>query len=239
MGTDYDNKKLLISSEKEYSEEQTIDSFFLDREELVVRIAASLYAKRFDQSVSFDDYKHYGFIGLLEAKANFDDSKGASFDTYATYRIRGSILNGIVKHSEKLQLYAYKSRLENDRLRSLKTADSKVGVDVDSLFDSFVDLASNLAIGVLLDEVADTDINSDTCSDSYYQSEVVSRLVSNIEYLSANEKPVIIYHYFGSLSFNEIADVLGLSKGRISQLHKIGLTKLKTLLSDNEYSKYL
>ncbi len=88
---------------QDYKEKKTHEplSDCLDDEQLVTRIAASLYARRFDNAVSFEDYKHYGVIGLLEARQKYDQNKGAMFDTYATYRIRGAILNGVINHSEK------------------------------------------------------------------------------------------------------------------------------------------
>ncbi len=80
----------------------------------------------------------------------------------------------------------------------------------------------------------------DICSDAYYQSELSCHLLESIEGLSEHERLVVVYHYFGSLSFQEVADILGKSKGRISQLHKAALTKIKTHLVEGAvYSTYL
>lgn len=61
---------------------------------LVKRIAQHLLA-RLPSSVLLDDLIQAGMIGLLEASRNFDGSKGASFETYAGIRIRGSMLDEI------------------------------------------------------------------------------------------------------------------------------------------------
>lgn len=223
---------LMACSNKE--KKGTLSSEFLNEEDLVVKISASLYKRRFDNILDFDDYKHYGFIGLLEAKNKYSSCKGASFDTYATYRIRGAILNGIVKHSEKMQLYAYKSRIEKDRLKSLEIPST---IDQGSLFDSFIDLTSNLAIAEFLDDMSELDMFSDPESEAYYKSQVSSDLLLGVEQLKGNEKLVITYHYFGSLGFQEIGDILSLTKGRISQLHRSSLDKLRvTLEGSSHYS---
>ncbi|EGG95043.1 RNA polymerase sigma factor for flagellar operon [gamma proteobacterium IMCC1989] len=209
-------------------------SIFLEEGILVTKIAASLYKKRFDNSLEFDDYKHYGFIGLLEAKKKYTSDQGASFDTYATYRIKGAILNGIVKNSEKMQLYAYNSRREKDRLRSLKAPEPTNRMD---LFDLFIELTGNLAVASLLDDMSESEISVDECSETYYQSQMSSDLLLGVEHLNGNEKLVVTYHYFGGLDFQEVADILEVTKGRISQLHKSALEKLRiTLENSSHYS---
>lgn len=209
-----------------------LSSAFLAEEELVIKIAASLYKRRFDNSLDFDDYKHYGFIGLLEAKSKYTSSKGASFDTYATYRVRGAILNGIVKNSEKMQLYAYQTRVEKDRLRSLQITTSH---NKDELFDLFINLTSNLAISAFLDDISEAEMALDSCAEQYYKSQVSSDLLLGIEHLKGDEKLIITYHYFGGLSFQEIAEILMLTKGRISQLHKSALTTLRISLENGSH----
>ena len=207
-------------------------SIFLEESKLVTSIAASLYKKRFDNSLEFDDYKHYGFIGLLEAKQKYTSDQGASFDTYATYRIRGSILNGIVKSSEKMQLYAYNSRREKDKLHSLKSSRPTNRAD---LFDAFIELAGNLAIASLLDDMSESEVSVDVCSETYYRSQMSSDLLLGVEHLNGNEKLIVTYHYFGGLDFQEVADILELTKGRISQLHKLALNKLRMILENSSH----
>src|SRR5438128_2076815 len=64
-------------------------------------IAARLFGQRSNDSVAFEDYLQYGRVGLLEAIDRFDPARGeASFTTFAGYRIRGSILNGLEKATE-------------------------------------------------------------------------------------------------------------------------------------------
>jgi RNA polymerase sigma factor for flagellar operon FliA len=205
---------------------------FLAEESLVVKISAALYAKRFDDSLEFDDYKNYGFIGLLEAKEKYDAAQGASFDTYAAYRIRGSILNGIVKSSERTHLYAYNARAEKDRARSHQLPKK---TNTDDLFDFFVSLTSDLAISSLLDGVSQADMSVDAGAENHYKCQISSDLIYGVERLVGHEKSVIVYHYFGSLSFQEVASTLKLTKGRISQLHKSALSNLSVVLSDKSY----
>src|SRR5262245_2083763 len=80
-------------------------------ESLVRTLAAELYARRPDGVADFGDYLHYGMLGLLEAIDRYDPDRGAAFATFARYRIRGAILNGIAKETEQREFRSYRARL--------------------------------------------------------------------------------------------------------------------------------
>ena len=64
-------------------------------------VAVGLYSKRLDDTVPFEDYIQYANLGLLEAIERFDVERGLAFTTYATYRIRGAVLNGLETATER------------------------------------------------------------------------------------------------------------------------------------------
>jgi RNA polymerase sigma factor for flagellar operon FliA len=78
------------------------------------RIAAHLFGRRIGNAVAFDDYLQYARVGLLEAIDRYDPSREASFATFAGYRIRGSILNGLEQTTE---LAAQAAQRRHSRLR--------------------------------------------------------------------------------------------------------------------------
>jgi RNA polymerase sigma factor for flagellar operon FliA len=98
------------------------------------------------------------------------------------------------------------------------------------------ELTAGLAIGFMLEDTGmfvPPDVPPQY-GDSYESREwqqLGTRLQDALRHLSTNERKVIAFHYFDGLAFEQIATLLGLSKGRISQLHRTGLVKMRTQLA--------
>lgn len=192
------------------------------------RIAAALYANRSDNSVDFGDYLQYARIGLLEAIDRYDPAKEANFATFATYRIRGSVLNGIEKATEQLTQRAHYRRMRQERLSSIKEQADASTADA---FARMVDLTLSVAIGHLLEDsglwMAD---EADHSSDPYLLFELKrlrERLGILVDALPDRERQIIKHHYFEHKDFMDIAEIMGISRGRASQLHARGLKLLR------------
>ncbi len=193
--------------------------------ELVRTVAATLYSRRPDDEVEFDDYYQFGTVGLIESIDRYEPDKGASFETYASYRIRGAILNGIDKVTEKRSQAAYRTKARKERLNSLAEESSKV-----SLFDEMVEITLGLAIGFMLEDTALIREQNAVSEDQAYKNNEVAQvsrqLIQAVEKLPDRERLIIQYHYFHHTSFEHIAEILTLTKGRVSQIHKRALHKI-------------
>lgn len=194
-------------------------------------IAAKLYAKRYHDEIEFDDYLQYGMVGLMEAVDRYDPARGASFPTYASYRIEGAILNGIERLTEKQQQISLRKRVRQKRIESINA-----GAEADST-DTFQQLASiavGLALGFLLEESGLYRGSSEPTTEDVYQSkeleELKEQVVRSVKALPAKEQRVIRYHYLFAFSFEQIAEDMQLTKGRVSQLHHQGLRRLRAIL---------
>lgn len=203
---------------------------------LATRIAGRLYASRFDDEVEYNDYLQFAFVGLVEAIDRFDVNVGASFSTFAGYRIKGAIFNGIEKWTERRQQLANKRRIEHERLASLG-AQTKKG-DAGELFATIADTAIGLALGFLLED-ADLSLKEHAQTrDQAYTSSVLSDLRTQLQTLvselPAREKWIIQYHYYHQMNFEKLGHILGLSKGRISQLHKRALQELRQRFEERD-----
>ncbi|GGY28928.1 sigma-70 family RNA polymerase sigma factor [Paludibacterium paludis] len=194
---------------------------------LVKRLAASAFAKRFDDSIEFEDLYQFGMVGLLEALDRFDPEGGANFVSYATHRIRGEILDGWTRNSEVgTQLSARRQRLK-DRAQSLDEGSG-------SPFEQLYSLSVNLAIGFMLDdtgmyaEAAEGASALPSAYDSFSLKQAAEHLHRRVEGLPDKQKTLLKLHYFNGMQFSEIAMLLGLSRGRVSQLHKEALQSLRT-----------
>jgi len=203
--------------------------------ELVRKIAARLYASRTDQIADFNDYLHYGMVGLLESLERYDGGdRGASFATYAGHRIRGSILNGLSKASERRQLAAHRARLGAERARSLAPDPDRKHADA---FADMVETTLALAVGALLEQTAAA--SHETPYTRAAMAQARKRIGSVLERLPERERLILRQHYFERIAFADIAASLGVTRGRVSQLHSRGIQRIREQwASDGELDDY-
>jgi RNA polymerase sigma factor for flagellar operon FliA len=92
-----------------------------------------------------------------------------------------------------------------------------------------------LAIGLMLEETAmyaseSSESRQDTAYSTVAWRQARERVVASVKLLPERERQIIVLHYFHALAFDQIALVFGLSKGRISQIHREALLRLRELL---------
>lgn len=220
---------------------------------LVKYIAGRLHIN-FYNKIEFDDLLGYGTLGLLDAIEKFDPGRGVKFETYASTRIRGAILDGVRSMDWVPQSVRNKSR-ELEKVYA--ELESKLGR---SASDREVAEALNLEMSEfyrLLQEVSYTSLAylEDWCSsdtqdsdpmkildtvedqaaedpvENLAQEEIKNLLAEAIERLPEKERTVIALYYYDSLTLKEIGAVLGLSESRISQLHTKAILRLRGRLS--------
>ena len=166
--------------------------------------------------------------GLLEALDRFDPGRGASFATYASHRIRGAILNGIERISEKREVRAHSLRLRAERVRSLR---QESGGSADESFRELVDVTIGLTLGLLLETATEETRAANAEASNPYAScalaDVRARIAGAVEQLPERERFIVCRHYFEQVSFAEIADLLGVTRGRVSQLHGRALRQIR------------
>lgn len=195
--------------------------------EVARALAARLYADRQIRELEFDDYFQYAMIGLMEAVDRYAPDRGAIFKTYATHRIRGAILNGVEKLCEKQQQIAARTRLRDERSKVLADAAAE---EMDP-FLRLAEMAIGTAIGFMLEDSpmyleADLPIECGAYR-SRELKDLTRTLRELVSKLPESEMRVIQYHYFQQISFEEIATLMHLTKGRISQIHRSALLHLR------------
>lgn len=193
-------------------------------------LAAKLYAKRTYAELEFLDYFQFASIGLIEAVDRYDPVRGAKFETFAAHRINGAILNGIATLSEKQEQISARQRIADDRMRSLKESPEEPK-DPGALFSYLAELAIGIAVGLALEDSGMVQAEHAAYPDNTYKSvelkQLQQRMRELLERLPINERRVIKYHYLQQLAFDEIATMLGVTKGRVSQIHKDALNRLR------------
>ena len=210
---------------------------------LVKRIAHHLMA-RLPASVIVDDLIQAGMIGLLEAAKNFDGSKGASFETFAGIRIRGSMLDEIRKGDWTPRSVHKNSRTITEAINQVERETGGDARDVDIAAKLNVSLAQYhqmlnevnagklVAIedlGVSEDVIGDENTKgSDIPFEDLMQGSFQKALAHAITTLPEREAIVLSLYYDEELNLREIGEVLEVSESRVSQIHSQAMLKLKS-----------
>jgi len=202
-------------------------------------LAAKCYSRRITQGLAFADYLQFGVVGLLESIDRFDPSLGVKFETFAGHRIQGAIINGAESLSEVQRQVAVRRRVTRERLQSMLAPGAKAAKPRPSALEALAEVAIGLALGFALEDSGMYQADEPNClPDNAYQRvemrELAERLGAGVRALPEPQRLVIQRHYFQQLPFDEIAATLGLSKGRVSQLHRSALDQLRLTHSRHE-----
>lgn len=212
---------------------------------LVKRIACHLI-NRLPASVQLEDLIQAGMIGLLEAARNYDECQGASFETYAGIRIRGSMLDEIRKNDWAPRSVHRKARMVAEAVREIENdvgrdaRDTEIAESLEmSLPEYYKILQDNSYHKVLSFEdlgIGDESI-LETMSDNApgildgLQREDMQHLLSDaIATLPERERLVMALYYDEELNLREIGAVMGVSESRVSQIHSQAVIRLQARL---------
>lgn len=236
---------------KQYSESRDPalrEKLILEYSYLIKYIAGRLNIY-FGSNVEYDDLIGFGVFGLIDAIDKFDVNKGVKFETYASLRIRGSIIDSIreldwvprsLRQKSKELEKAY-FELENELGRS--AADSEVANKMGISLEDFYKLLNEANVNsmVSLEEFLEqnyeigVDIPAGRGDDrperQIERSELREILSNTISRLPEKEKTVISLYYFEELTLKEISAIMKVSESRISQLHTKAILRMKGKLA--------
>lgn len=192
-------------------------------------VAAREYHRRASARLDQGDFRQLAYEGLLQAIDRFDPLRHVPFEAYARRRIGGCIVDGIASMTEVGTQIRHRRRMEQGRLRSLASAEAAAA---DNPLEALSDLALGLALGLMLEGTnliagADSADPRPSAYESLEWREMQHRVAREVARLPANEATVVRQHYDNGLSFAQVAELIGLSRGRVSQLHRSALEKLR------------
>ena len=219
---------------RRYAQSQSSESqqhLFDYYQPLAKAIAAKQFAKRKAGTCEFGDVEQLAYEGMLQAIKRFDPELGTPFSAYCRRRIVGNINTGLEGTTERSAQYSYQRRVERDRLKSLANAPE----GSDDPIASLSQLTALLAIGLLVEDSIPVDpdelaSNEPSAYESLAWREMQRNLQSTIAKLDDRSGYVIKQHYVQGVSFKQIAKVVGVTKGRISQIHRAALLRLRELM---------
>ncbi|QOR68581.1 FliA/WhiG family RNA polymerase sigma factor [Cytobacillus suaedae] len=202
------------------------------------------------KSVSKDDLTSLGLFGLYDALEKFDPSRDLKFDTYASFRVRGAILDGLRKEDwlprssrEKTKkIEAAIEKLEQRYMRNASPEEiaKELGITEEEVYQAVNEgfFANVLSIDEQLQEgegkesavFSLKDERILTPEEHLVKDEIYSQLAEVIAQLNEKEQLVVSLFYKEELTLTEIGQVMELSTSRISQIHSKAIFKLKNIL---------
>ena len=216
----------------------------------LVKLVAGRLSMYLGYNVEYDDLVSYGIFGLIDAIDKFDSMKEVKFETYASLRIRGSILDQIRKMDWIPRTIRQKQKKIDAAMKEIETATGRAATDeeiaqkLEISTDDFADWQSQMKItGVVsLNEFMES--GSEIPAEQHNQhrfeepEEVIEKeelkevLGQALELLTEKEKTVILLYYYEDLTLKEISNVLEVSESRVSQLHTRALQKMKVRMGN-------
>ncbi len=224
------------------------------REELIieyvplVKLVSGRLSMYLGYTVEYDDLVSYGIFGLIDAIDKFDYGKGIKFETYASLRIRGSILDQIRKmdwiprsvRQKQKQMEAAISKIESEanRLATDEEIAKELNISLEEYFNwqGQTKITNIASIDEFVEqgiEVKAFDTRKYAQSEpdrAYEQEEIKELLADSLERLTEKERMVVLLYYYEELTLKEISKVLEVSESRVSQLHTKALQKMKQVL---------
>lgn len=216
----------------------------------LVKVVAGHMHMYLGHNVEYDDLVGYGIFGLIDAVDKYDVDKEVKFETYASLRIRGAILDSIRKmdwiprtlrqKQKKLDSVIKEIEAETGRTATDRQIAEKLDIDEEELQEWYSKVKATALIS--LNEYIDqgSEIKMDATKNSHFelpervveQEEMKHILARSLDVLTDKEKKVILFYYYEELTLKEISRILEVSESRVSQLHTRALQKLRTELGD-------
>lgn len=216
----------------------------------VVNLVAGRLSMYLGYTVEYDDLVGYGIFGLIDAIDKYDADKNVKFETYASLRIRGSILDQIRKmdwiprtlRQKQKRMEAAAAKLEADygRPASDDEVANELGISRDEYegWRSEAEFTNMVSLDDYLEQGSEGRMEGlgaqfPQPENVIQKQELKEMLVEALKTLTDNEQKVITFYYYEELTLKEISQILSVSESRVSQLHTKALQKIKDRLGDS------
>ena len=236
----------LYAKEKNEVKKRQIKDEIITRYVNLVKIVSGKLFNYYAQKIEYDDLVGYGVIGLIDAINKYDYTKNIKFETYASIRIRGAIIDQIRNQDWIPRTIRKKTKMLN---LAIEQVESKLGreatkqeisehmnltlKEVEELFEetttyNIVSIEDEITDNYKL-QIMDTKKENSPEEQLIYK-DTVNELAKAIDTLKEKEKLIINLYYYENLTYKEISEVVGVSESRISQIVSTCLLKLKKIL---------
>lgn len=216
----------------------------------VVNLVAGRLSVYLGYTVEYDDLVGYGIFGLIDAIDKYDTTKNVKFETYASLRIRGSILDQIRKmdwiprtlrqKQKRMDAAVVKLESELGRTATQQEIADELNISVEEYenWKSEAEFTNLISLDDYLEQGSEGRMETfgakfQQPENAVQKQELKEMLVEALKTLTEKEQKVITFYYYEELTLKEISQILSVSESRVSQLHTKALQKIKTQLGDS------
>ena len=221
---------------------------------MVKRMAYQLKSK-LPSCVEVDDLIQAGMIGLMDAIQRYEDTHGAQFETYASQRVRGAMLDelrgadwlprGIRKNMRDIEVAVQQLEQKFGRPPTESEIAKHMNFSLEDYYDVLSDCQGHQLIYYedfhdddssehFLDRYVDDD-SSDPVK-SLLESDFREALIDSIEHLTDREKVLMGLYYEQELNLKEIGAIMNVSESRVCQLHSQAVARLRASMRDKAWT---
>ena len=245
-----DNAKLKLW--KDYTAKPTPEL----REKLIleyaplVKLVAGRLSMYLGYNVEYDDLCGYGIFGLIDAIDKFDANKDVKFETYASLRIRGSILDQIRKMDWIPRTVRQRQKQISAAISEVEAATGKTATDEQIAmalgisdeeyagWQSQMNVTNLVSLDDFVEQGSDVADNRGLSTqparpEEHLEQEELKQMIGEaLNLLTEKERTVVVLYYYEELTLKEISNVLEVSESRVSQLHTKALGKMKNKMGN-------
>ena len=218
----------------------------------LVKVVAGRLSMYLGYNVEYDDLVSYGIFGLIDAIDKFDYQGEVKFETYASLRIRGAILDHVRKmdwiprtvrqRQKKINLVTKALEQAKGRTATDEEVAQALGIKLEEYLEwkSQMNVAGIVSLNEYMEQGSDvsqeagqgTTAHFDGPEESFEKKELSKTLSEAMQLLTEKEQKVITLYYFDELTLKEISNVLDISISRVSQLHTRALQKMRSKMGN-------
>lgn len=240
----------------EYSEtrDQVLRNDIVMHYSNLVKMIALRMRGTYKNYAQLDDVVNQGIISLIDAVEKFDAAKGVKFETFASIKVKGSIIDYIrsqdwvPRRLRKLsgevdemynKLYSEFGRQPTNAelAKALSVTTEQLDRAMESTYN-FNLLSYEEVVWQKMSAMGDepvTDSIEESPERKLMEKELRDQLGMAIDALNDRERTVVSLYYYEKLKLKEIADILGVSESRICQIHSTAIMKMKKTMKDYIY----
>lgn len=213
--------------------------FLIEKHKPMVFHLAKKISQSFPFQTDMEDLIAYGQLGLIEASERFDASRGYNFSTFAHYRIRGAIYDGlremgvITRSSRKVRFAAQAndvltSEIDDSTIDAAATADDEIK-SVESLIDALIPIYF-----LSIDDTEAEELRDETAENAgdFETRELLEKIREVLNEIEADEAELLRKLYFKNTLMKDLAQEMGVTKSWVSRLHARAIKHLQHALRE-------
>ncbi|WP_250278442.1 FliA/WhiG family RNA polymerase sigma factor [[Clostridium] colinum] len=243
--------------EYEKTKSQELKECIINKYANLVKIVAGRMNIYTNSQIEYEDLIGYGIFGLIDAIDKFDYKKGYKFETYASLRIRGEIIDNIRKidwiprslrqKNKTIEEAIDKFEIEYGRVPTEEELAKILDISIEQVKDYLKNysLYNLVSLDGYLEQNHEKPVDTLIENEKYLPEKVLQQkedkkiLIEAINSLTEKQRQVITLYYYEELTLKEISKVLGVSESRVSQIHSNCMRILKNKLGNRYNLLYL